>query len=61
LTKPKKKTDESLKIITELREALKFSFPEKEYNKLLQVKYHLENQLQEADQKASLADDEVFM
>jgi hypothetical protein len=56
-----KKTDGSLKTITELREALKFSFPENEYNKLLQEKYHLENQLQEANQRASLAEDEVFM
>ena len=54
------KNEESQKTITKLRETLRFSFPEKEHNKLLQEKYHLENKLQEADQKASLAEDEVF-
>ena len=54
------KNEESQKTITNLRETLRFSFPEKEHNKLLQVKYHLENKLQEADQKANLAEDEVF-
>ena len=55
------KNEESQKTIIKLRETLRFSFPEKEHNKLLQEKYHLENKLQEADQKASLAEDEVFM
>ena len=54
------KNEESQKTITKLRETLRFSFREQEHNKLLQEKYHLENQLQEAEQKASLAEDEVF-
>jgi chromosome segregation ATPase len=54
----KNKNEESQKTITKLRETLRFSFPEKEYNKLLQEKYQLEKKLQETDQKASL--DEVF-
>ena len=54
------KNEESQKTIIKLRETLRFSFPEKEHNKLLQEKYHLENKLHEADQKAILAEDEVF-
>jgi hypothetical protein len=37
------------------------SFSEKENNELLQKKYYLENELSEANQKASLAEEEVFM
>jgi hypothetical protein len=54
------KNEESQKTITKLRETLRFSFPKKEHNKLLQEKYHLENKVQEADQNASLAEDEVI-
>ena len=51
------KTQESLKTITKLRAT---TIPEEEYTRILQQKYHLEDKLQEANDKASIAEDEVF-
>ena len=53
-----KKSNESLKTISKLRERTVFS--EEDYTKILQQKYRLENQLQEADNKADLAKEEAF-
>ena len=53
-----KKSNESLKTISKLRERTVFS--EEDYTKILQQKYRLENQLQEADNKAYLAEEEAF-
>ena len=52
-----KKNQESLKTISKLRET---TFPEEDYNRILQQKYHLESQLLEADEKVTSAEDEVF-
>jgi hypothetical protein len=51
-----KKNDESLKTISKLRET---TLPREDYDRILQQKYHLEIQLQEADEKAIFAGDEV--
>ena len=51
------KTQESLKTITKLRAT---TIPEEEYTRILQQKYHLEDKLQEAEDKASIAEDEVL-
>ena len=50
-----KKSNESLKTISKLRERKVFS--EEDYTKVLQDKYRLENKLQEADEKAIFAED----
>ena len=47
-----------LKTTSKLREKTYFS--EEDYTKILQQKYRLENQLQEADNKAYLAEEEAF-
>jgi hypothetical protein len=52
-----KKNQESLKTISKLCET---TFPEEDYNRTLQQKYHLESQLLEADEKVTSAEDEVF-
>ena len=52
-----KKSQESLKIISKLRET---TFPEEDYNRILQQKHYLESQLLEADEKVTIAEDEVF-
>ena len=52
-----KKTNESLKAITKLRET---SIPEADYNKMLQQNYHLKEQLLEADERANIAEEEIF-
>ena len=51
------KTNESLKTIAKLRET---TIPEAEYNKILQQNYHLKDQLLEADERATIAEDEIF-
>jgi DNA-directed RNA polymerase delta subunit len=51
------KTNESLKTISKLRET---TIPEADYNKILQQNYHLKDQLLEADERATLAEDEIF-
>ena len=51
------KTNESLKTIAKLRET---TIPEVEYNKILQQNYHLKDQLLEADERATIAEDEIF-
>ena len=48
------KTNESLKTIAKLRET---TIPEVEYNKILQQNYHLKDQLLEADERATIAED----
>ena len=53
-----KKSNESLKTISKLREKTVFS--EEDYTKILQQKYRLENQLQEAENRADLAEEEAF-
>ena len=55
------KNDEAQNTIAKLRETMIHSFSEKEHYELLQKKYYLENELSEANQKASLAEKEVFM
>ena len=52
-----KKTNESLKAITKLRET---SIPEADYNKMLQQNYYLKEQLLEADERANIAEEEIF-
>ena len=42
-------------------ETMRHSFSEKVHNELLQKKHYLENELSEANQKASIAEEEVFM
>ena len=52
-----KKNNTSLKTISKLRET---TFPEENYNRILQQKYHLESQLHTAEEKVTSAEDEVF-
>ena len=57
MSRLKNKTNESLKPISKLRET---TIPEENYNKILQQSYHLKDQLLEADERATLAEDEIF-
>ena len=52
-----KKNNKSLKTISKLHET---TFPEENYNRILQQKYHLESQLHDAEEKVTSAEDEVF-
>jgi hypothetical protein len=61
VTRLTSKNDEAQNTIAKLRETMRQSFSEKEHNELLQKKYYLENEVSEANQKASLAEEEVFM
>jgi chromosome segregation ATPase len=61
ITRLTNKNDEAQNIIEKLRETMRRSFSEKVHDELLQKKLHLENELAEANQKASIAEEEVFM
>ena len=61
LTRLTNKNDEAQNTIEKLRETMRHSFSEKVNNELLQKKYYLENELSKANQKASIAEEEVFM
>ena len=51
-----KKSEESLKTITKLRAT---TIPLDKYDKAFQQRHHLENELEEAQFRATLAEDEV--
>ena len=61
VTRLTNKNDDAQNTIAKLRKTMRHSFSVKEYNALLQKKYNLENELSGANEKASLAEEEVLM
>jgi hypothetical protein len=55
------KNDEVQNTIEKLRETIRHSFSEKVHNELLQKNYYIGNELSEANQKATIAEEEFFM